>query len=86
MKRGAGPNRALKRSDYGPLIETTIWETTMDYHDSRREPELDYLHRGCGAVVSIGAYGDWHLCEACEVTPHRPHHHRLHAVSAAKAS
>ncbi len=23
-------------------------------------------HRCCGALVSIGAYGDWHLCEACE--------------------
>ena len=23
-------------------------------------------HRCCGALISIGAYGDWHLCEACE--------------------
>ena len=23
-------------------------------------------HRCCGARVSIGAYGEWHLCEACE--------------------
>jgi hypothetical protein len=36
-----------------------------------REP-----HRCCGARVSIGAYGDWHLCEACEMLPSERHLHR----------
>jgi hypothetical protein len=36
-----------------------------------REQEL--THTGCKATVSIGPYGQWHFCEACEVTakPHR---------------
>jgi hypothetical protein len=30
-------------------------------------------HTCCGARISIGAYGDWHLCEACET--HLAHRH-----------
>lgn len=32
------------------------------YDDDPRAPR----HTCCGARVSIGAYGDWHHCEACE--------------------
>ena len=39
-----------------------------------REP-----HRCCGARISIGAYGDWHLCEACEMLPSERHLHRARA-------
>lgn len=39
----------------------------MSQRDNRRDNEPEYHHHGCGAVVSIGAYGNWHVCEACEV-------------------
>lgn len=47
----------------------------MNQRERLRETEPDYQHRGCGAVVSVGAYGDWHFCEACEVATDQ-HHHR----------
>ncbi|MFO1154648.1 MAG: hypothetical protein U1E42_13445 [Rhodospirillales bacterium] len=33
---------------------------------SLRPSSTHEQHRCCGALISIGAYGDWHLCEACE--------------------
>ena len=33
---------------------------------SLRTSHTHEQHRCCGALISIGAYGDWHLCEACE--------------------
>lgn len=49
---------------------------TTDIHDPPRVPR----HTCCGARISIGAYGDWHLCEACEVELARRHCRRRTAA------
>jgi hypothetical protein len=43
----------------------------MDQNDRLRDLDAEYQHRGCGASVSVGAYGEWHYCEACEMTQAR---------------
>ncbi len=45
-----------------------------------REP-----HRCCGARISIGAYGDWHLCEACETLLSERHVRRRARIAAGTA-
>lgn len=44
----------------------------MDRIKRPRDKDSEHHHKACRAVVSVGAYGDWHHCEACEMSPRRP--------------
>lgn len=45
----------------------------MDQTERRRDREVDIRHRACTAVISLGVYGEWHLCEVCEMAGRTPH-------------
>ena len=49
----------------------------MDQSERKREADAEHCHRCCGAVVSVGAYGDWHHCEECEVMAVAPRRRRV---------
>lgn len=51
----------------------------MDQNERQHDRESEPCHRCCGAVVSIGAYGDWHHCEACELMAAPPGRQRMPA-------
>lgn len=56
--------------------------TFCTYDDARRIPP----HTCCGARISIGAYGDWHLCEGCEAELACRHTRRRQAAMTGKES